>query len=96
MLCLVVIKKFFGFETSNEKILENLSIMLGIYFNYNLNTNRRLKCHIGRDNQNSILAIKKIDIYVKSKSDVIIQGSICMNTKQCSNQLCTLKYIKII
>lgn len=96
MLCLVVIKKFFGFDTSNEKILENLSIMLGIYFNYNLNTNSRLKCHIGRDNQNSILAIKKIDIYVKSKSDVIIQGSICMNTKQCSNQLCTLKYIKII
>lgn len=42
-----------------EKILEHLSMMLGIYFNYNLNTNRRLKCHIGRDNQNLILAIKK-------------------------------------
>lgn len=42
-----------------KKILENLLIILGIYFNYNLNTNRRLKCHIGRDNQNSILAIKK-------------------------------------
>lgn len=60
MLCLVVTKKFFVFETSNEKNIRKLTNNVrNLYFNYNLNTNRRLKCHIGRDNQNSILAIKK-------------------------------------